>query len=234
VQTYRHVRGAVVWTQIQSEDVTMVKVVAVNAKDHAALQALYSSAFPEEDLSGLVQELLETKGTTHLITYEGDTLVGHVCFTPCDVAQAPVALLGPLAVAPDHQGKGIGSALVREGIKAMQAQDMRAVMVLGDPAYYGRFGFHTNHAVQGHRDMPLEWASAWQGMSVDETPLPKGAINLPAVWDKGTYWSDQSSPGPRKSWQEIGKAIAITLAVLCVIAAIGLYWLVMKLSNFIH
>lgn len=163
------------------------------SSDRAAIGALYPRAFPDEDLSALVAALMETPETTHLVALRGKEVVGHVCFARCQVGAAPVALLGPLAVDPQHQKSGVGRSLIEAGRTKMTQNGMHAVMVLGDPAYYGRFGFHTDHGVQGHRDMPLEWASAWQAMATGAKPIPNGAIELPAVWDNGQYWSDQST-----------------------------------------
>src|SRR5262249_35106423 len=59
-----------------------------------------------------------------------------------DSPGAPSCLgLGPLAVSPPHQRRGIGGALVRAGLEACRHTGFGAAVVLGDPAYYGRFGF---------------------------------------------------------------------------------------------
>jgi predicted N-acetyltransferase YhbS len=57
------------------------------------------------------------------------------------VADAAVIALGPLAVLPGRQRIGIGSALVRAGVEEADRRSERAVIVLGNPGYYGRFGF---------------------------------------------------------------------------------------------
>ncbi|MEJ1159561.1 GNAT family N-acetyltransferase [Prosthecomicrobium sp. N25] len=70
---------------------------------------------------------------------------GYLAFSRLAVA-APnerrrALCLAPLAVRPDRQRRGIGTALVREGLARLEASDEDIVLVLGDPAYYGRFGF---------------------------------------------------------------------------------------------
>ena len=112
--------------------------------DLTAIEAIYPAAFPDEELRPLVRALLrETTGVTSLVAcVEGD-VVGHVVFTLCGVSgrDVRVALLGPLAVKPSHQKQGVGSTLVREGHRRLAEEGIVSVYVLGDPAYYGRFGF---------------------------------------------------------------------------------------------
>lgn len=69
------------------------------------------------------------------------TLLGNIRFWPAWLGGEEVLLLGPLAVDPDHQGEGIGRALVAEGLKRARARGYGLVLLVGDPAYYGRFGF---------------------------------------------------------------------------------------------
>lgn len=68
-------------------------------------------------------------------------VVGHVVFTRGSVDGTPVLGLGPISVDPAHQGSGVGSALMHAVLAAADALDEPLVALLGDPAYYGRFGF---------------------------------------------------------------------------------------------
>lgn len=77
---------------------------------------------------------------------ERGELVGHILFSrlPIEGAKGRVtqaAALAPLAVRPEHQGHGIGSALTKAGIKACAALGLAAIVVVGDPRFYQRFGF---------------------------------------------------------------------------------------------
>ena len=75
----------------------------------------------------------------------GSDLVGHVLFTPIAIRSEEGVSSGmglaPLAVSPAWQRRGVGSALVRAGLDACRRASQRVVVVLGDPRYYGRFGF---------------------------------------------------------------------------------------------
>jgi len=68
-------------------------------------------------------------------------LLGSIRYWPIDIAGRPAILLGPLAVEPALQGRGIGKALVRHSLAAAAAQGHRVCVVVGDPNYYRPFGF---------------------------------------------------------------------------------------------
>jgi len=76
-----------------------------------------------------------------LVAESAGIVVGHVVCTRGSLAGAPALGLGPLSVIPAHQGRGAGSALVHAVLGAADALDWPLVVLLGDPAYYGRFGF---------------------------------------------------------------------------------------------
>ena len=72
-------------------------------------------------------------------------VIGHILFTPVGIRSSSSASramgLGPMAVLPDHQRQGVGSALVEAGLSACRAAGEFLVVVLGHPSYYPRFGF---------------------------------------------------------------------------------------------
>ena len=78
-----------------------------------------------------------------LVALVRDRIVGHVALSPVDVGGVPRAAvaLGPLAVDPDFQGRGIGAMLVDAFLQHCRVRDEGLVVVLGYPGYYGRFGF---------------------------------------------------------------------------------------------
>jgi putative acetyltransferase len=76
-------------------------------------------------------------------------IVGHVVCTRGSIDGAPVLGLGPISVDPGHQGAGVGSALVHAVLAAADALDEPLVALLGDPGYYGRFGFRPDPALTG-------------------------------------------------------------------------------------
>jgi len=76
-----------------------------------------------------------------LVALDGDLVVGHVLGARGDLGGREVVAVAPLAVAPSHQGRGIGSALMTELLHRAEAAGQPLVVLLGNPAYYGRFGF---------------------------------------------------------------------------------------------
>lgn len=161
----------------------------ITQADAPNLAELYPQAFPEEDLLPLVQQMVGQPQVVSLIAGDERAPIGHVCMTYGAVAGHSVALLGPLAVAPAHQKTGIGTALVQAGLEAVLAGGAEQVLVLGDPAYYGRFGFMPETDVSAPYDLPAGWAPAWQSLSLDEE-TPQGRLELPAFWMNPVYWSE--------------------------------------------
>lgn len=116
--------------------------------DVPAIDAVVSAAFAKEPgqrpiEAGLVDDLRASQQWIPALSLVADRegVVGHVVCSRSWVEQTPVLGLGPLAVAPEHQGRGIGSALVHAVLGAADALDEPLVALLGNPAYYSRFGF---------------------------------------------------------------------------------------------
>ncbi|NSX13734.1 N-acetyltransferase [Cupriavidus taiwanensis] len=81
--------------------------------------------------------------TGSLVAQDGEALVGHVAVSPVTVSSGAAGWygLGPVSVVPPRQGQGIGAQLVRAALDALRRQGAAGCVVLGEPAYYGRFGF---------------------------------------------------------------------------------------------
>ncbi|MEM9106590.1 MAG: N-acetyltransferase [Pseudomonadota bacterium] len=162
-------------------------------QDRATIDALYRAAFPEEDLLPLLTELLKDgPDVLSLVALTEDQLAGHVIFTPCGIDHRPgtASLLGPLAVAPNRQRQGVGGELVRAGLQRLEADGTELVCALGDPGYYGRFGFAREAAVLPPYKLPKEWDGAWQSLCLKEgVPPVGGTLKVPEPWQKQTLWS---------------------------------------------
>jgi len=88
-------------------------------------------------------------------------VVGHVTASQATVATDPVVAVGPIGVFPDHQGTGIGSALMGALLAAADAADVPLIVLLGAPQYYSRFGFRPAKELGVIHPKP-EWGDAFQ------------------------------------------------------------------------
>lgn len=162
--------------------------------EHAQILALYPEAFPDEDLTAVVTRLLEgSADVLSLATFDGDGLIAHVLFTLIAGEDEPArpagALLAPLGVLPGHQGQGVGSALVKAGLQRLETMGVAQVFVLGDPNYYGRFGFAAEQSVSPPYPLPAEWTGAWQSLTLaDRAPMTPGPCRLPEAWMDPALW----------------------------------------------
>lgn len=82
--------------------------------------------------------------TVSLVAESEGEVVGHAAFSPVmiDGQRCGWYGLGPVSVRPDRQRQGIGSALIDEGLRRLKGMGAEGCMLVGDPAYYERFGFH--------------------------------------------------------------------------------------------
>ena len=118
---------------------------AEKENDRDAVYSVNASAFETPFEANLVDALLEqAQPVVSLVAEDNGEVVGHIMFSPVSLSEYPdLKLMGlaPMAVAPEHQRKGIGSALVRAGLEQCKQLGFAAVVVLGHPEYYPRFGF---------------------------------------------------------------------------------------------
>ncbi len=133
------------------------------AVDAANVYAVEAAAFGRPAEAELVQTLQQAGvDTISLVALLDDELVGHVLFSPVTVKSEDggftAVALGPIAVSPNHQQEGIGSALCRQGIEACRAAGYDLAFVLGHSSYYPRFGFTPSapHGLPCQFNAPVE------------------------------------------------------------------------------
>lgn len=138
------------------------------AGDHAPLDRLLTSAFGSLAEGQLLRGLRDSGDLEmSLVAHAKGVPVGHVALSRLS-AERPALALAPLAVHPALQGRGLGTALVH---MALQAAGERPVVVLGDPAFYGRMGF-----------VPANLQSPYAGPALQIFgDLPKGSTIIHAA-----------------------------------------------------
>ena len=114
--------------------------------DHASVRRVVEQAFGRRNEADLVDKLHAAgRASIALVAVLDGSVVAHLLFSPVtlDPPRASPLMLGlaPEAVQPLHQNKGIGSRLIRAGLEACREAGCDGVVVLGDPAFYSRFGF---------------------------------------------------------------------------------------------
>jgi putative acetyltransferase len=136
--------------------------------DAAAIHAIHRAAFGRADEARLVDALRDARVTiASLLALDGRHTVGHALFSTVwiDSDGPPVAIasLAPVAVVPEWQRRGIGTALIRAGLESCRAAGSAAVIVVGHPAYYPRFGFAAGAVA--HLDSPYA-GEAFMGLDL--------------------------------------------------------------------
>jgi putative acetyltransferase len=161
----------------------MAAVVTVRlerAGDIAAIDDVIVRAFGREDEARLVAQLRrDGDATISLVATAGDAVIGHVLLSPMS---APFQALGlaPLSVIPEHQKQGVGTALMNAAVAQAREGGWSAIFVLGDPVYYGRFGFRA--------DLAAGFSSPYAGPHfmvlplTDVLPVASGKVSYAAAF----------------------------------------------------
>lgn len=162
--------------------------------DFEAIDKVVADAFRSLAEATLVRNIRAFEGywpELALVATRGDVVVGHVMISGAELRSAnggtTIAMLSPLAVAPERQRQGIGDALVRAVCGVADDRGEPMVLLQGNPAYYGRFGFvpSTDHGIT--MDLP-DWApseaaqvlrlAGWTGEHTGHLILPRAFDDL--------------------------------------------------------
>lgn len=147
--------------------------------DRSGIAALLAAAFAGPDGHpaevALVERLRESPAwipDLSMVAEIDGELVGHCLCTRAVVDETPVLALGPIAVTPGRQGRGIGAAMMLETIDKATDMSERLIGLVGDPSYYRRFGFVAGAAV-GIRPEVDAWRDHFQVLMLESRrPMP--------------------------------------------------------------
>lgn len=128
-----------------------VTIEPESAEDEDVIRAVHVAAFPTQAEADLVSALRKNMDSQISLVAKAPEVIGHVMLSRMSVegdGRAYRALgLGPVAVLPEHQARGVGSALIRKALRQAATLGNELVFVVGEPDYYGRFGFSADAAM---------------------------------------------------------------------------------------
>jgi len=157
------------------------------ATDHDAIDEVVGAAFGRTDEAALVRRLRAAEDRMfELVAEDAGALAGHIFFSRL-WADSPqlFGALAPLAVRPDRQRAGVGVGLVRAGLECAKEFGCHGLLVLGDPDYYGRFGFTA--AAAARVSAPFTGLPAFQALA-----LEAGAFDAPITVAYPDAFNDES------------------------------------------
>ncbi len=162
-----------------------VEIRPAELSDRAAIHEVVEQAFGQKLEAELVDRLVAGGDAVLELVAEADgRIVGHVLFSRLtvgnDESSFPAVALAPLAVDPAFQKMGIGAALVAEAHRYLAAAGEKLSIVLGDPAYYGRFGYRRRPAEGYSSDYQCE---ALQALAWGEAPATGRLVYAAAFAD---------------------------------------------------
>ncbi|MBY5931721.1 N-acetyltransferase [Tateyamaria omphalii] len=168
----------------------------------AEIIALFTETFAASEgaaegqmIAKLVSDMFATWDDAHMrvvCVRDDGALIGAIIFTRVTYPQDPrsVFILSPVAVAPDHQGKGVGQRLLRHGLDDLRHAGADVVLTYGDPNYYSKVGFQQITEEIAQAPLPLSHPEGWLGQSLTDSPFDPlhgpshcvKALNNPAYW----------------------------------------------------
>lgn len=158
----------------------MILIRGENPSDAAAIEEVIVAAFlaaahTSHTEQFIVRALRDSgKLTVSLVAEENGQVIGHVAVSPVTISDGTTGFygLGPVSVAPEHQGRGVGTLLTEKALGQLRGFGACGCVVLGYPAYYSRFGFNAEPSLV----LPGVPPEYFQAISFVES-LPSGNVN---------------------------------------------------------
>ncbi|MEO0665520.1 MAG: N-acetyltransferase [Pseudomonadota bacterium] len=147
------------------------------------------------EIRDLVAEMLASLEGDDLRVFSavaGEEILASIFFTPVTFPEDPrsVYILSPVAVAPEHQGKGLGQRLIRHALGALRDVGVDIALTYGDINFYSKVGFSQISEAQARAPQPLSYPEGWLGQSLTAQPFTPlaglsrcvGPLDNPAHW----------------------------------------------------
>ena len=153
--------------------------------DHAAISHVIEQAFKDQQYSSHTEQFIVNalrdaqQLTISLVAVLNQEIVGHIAISPVSISSGVEGWfgLGPIAVSPEWQHHGIGSALMNAALKQLEATGAAGCVVLGDHSFYAQFSFQPINGLV-LEDVPAEY---FQALSFDGK-FPQGTVTYHAAF----------------------------------------------------
>ena len=134
------------------DEAMSIKIRGETSRDALVIEAVTASAFLHAAHTSHAEQCIVNalrragKLVVSLVAEVDGSVVGHVAISPVSISDGTAGWfgLGPISVLPQHQRRGIGSQLMREGLRLLRERGASGCVVLGEPEYYRRFGFRAD------------------------------------------------------------------------------------------
>lgn len=169
------------------------------AEDIPSIRAVVHAAFERSSEADLVDALRRADALNlSLVADIGSRIVGHVAFSPITIGERhPALALAPLAVVPDCQRQGIGAALTRWSLDECRRPGHGVVIVLGGPAYHGRFGSCEPASLASSVRSLSPQGSSWRLSFHPDRPSGYGGMVCYQLGARVGAWKSALHPSPR-------------------------------------
>ncbi|MFJ4068668.1 GNAT family N-acetyltransferase [Pseudomonas sp. NPDC089996] len=163
-----------------------ITIRSETVEDIDTITQLTTAAFEHEEHSSHTEQFIVSalrrcgQLTVSLVAVEHGEIIGHVAISPVRISSGATGWfgLGPISVWPERQGQGIGSGLMKAALDELQRLGGAGCVVLGEPGYYGRFGF------QAHPELELPGVpQEYFQVQAFACELPTGSVQYHEAFD---------------------------------------------------
>lgn len=202
-----------------------VVIRAETPKDPRAITEVTVAAFKTLEVSRHTEQFIidalraDKALALSLVAETGGRVIGHIAFSPVTLSGGTPSWygLGPVSVLPEHQRRGIGAALIHEGLARLKAMKARGCCLVGHPGYYAKFGFKNPTGLS----LPGVPPEVFFALSFDGR-VPQGTV----AFHKGfTAEGPRESPSPAKSGNSWRKPALFLAAAALALAMVARGWL---------
>ena len=179
-----------------------MKISAAYATQAAPIAELFKATFSASEgieegalVGDLARRLMAETPTQDLrvfTAWSSDAPVGAIIFSRLvyEGTNQSVFVLGPVAVATDHQRQGVGQQLISHGIAQLRREGVARVVTYGDPAFYRRVGFTAISENDMPAPFPLQHPAGWLGQSLTAAPLTplRGPARCVQAFNDPVFW----------------------------------------------